>query len=122
MTETMPAYPDVVIGVVVVDCDDPARLARFWSELLGWGIASSHERWVDLEWSPRFGIGMSFQAVPEPKQAKNRLHLDVFCVDVESEVARVEALGGRRADINAANAVVMLDPEGNEFCLVRMPG
>jgi hypothetical protein len=117
----MPAYPDVVIGVVVVDCHDPAHLAAFWSALLGRGIASSHDRWVDLEWSPRFGIGMSFQAVPEPKQAKNRLHLDVFCVDVESEISRVETLGGRRADITARNAVVMLDPEGNEFCLVPMP-
>jgi predicted enzyme related to lactoylglutathione lyase len=118
----MPVYPDVVIGVVVVDCHDPARLAAFWGELLGRGVVPSHERWVDLEWAPKFGVGMSFQAVPELKQTKNRLHVDVFCVDVEAEVSRVEALGGRRADILASNAVVMLDPEGNEFCLVRMPG
>lgn len=68
------------------------------------------------------GRRILFQEVPEPKQGKNRLHLDVHVGDgdVEALAARLEALGARRAEFvdqgPAGKWWVMRDPEGNEFC------
>ena len=67
---------------------------------------------------------VSFQRVPEPKVTKNRLHLDIVVDDVEIATARILELGGRRrrpdADFNEYGFCwrTMLDPEGNEFCLI----
>ncbi|CAN5829421.1 hypothetical protein BH24ACT6_BH24ACT6_14410 [soil metagenome] len=63
-----------------------------------------------------------FAAVPEDKTVKNRIHLDLRPDDQAAEVARYEALGARRVDVGQSNDVtwvVMADPEGNEFCLLR---
>jgi predicted enzyme related to lactoylglutathione lyase len=122
MDEVFPDYPDVVVGVVVVDCANSMTVATFWSELLGRDIVTPDDRWVNLVWSPRFAVGMSFQRVPEPKVGKTRLHLDIFCTDVEATAGRVEELGGRRTEGYAGTALVMLDPENNEFCLIPWPG
>jgi predicted enzyme related to lactoylglutathione lyase len=123
MSEVYPNYPDVVLAIVIVDCLEPQRLAVFWSELLGRKIVRSREDWVDLEWAPRFGAGLCFQRVKHAKAGKNRVHTDLLCADIAATAARVEALGGRRAEGYAhSQALVMLDPEGNEFCLVPKPG
>lgn len=98
MSDVYPDYPDVVLVIVIIDCLNPERLAPFWSELLGRKIVRSTEAWVDLEWSPRFGVGLCFQRVSVPKAGKNRVHVDIFCADVPATVARVEALGGKRAE------------------------
>ena len=61
-----------------------------------------------------------FARVPEAKTAKNRLHLDLVAADVEAEVARLVALGAsRQADVDEYGYTwtVMIDPEGNEFCV-----
>ena len=126
MSEAWPDYPDVVLGIVCIDCADPGKLARFWGELLAREVVSENERWASLEWSPRFGAGLIFQRVPEPKPGdKNRLHPDVICADTEATAKRAEALGATRAsDFSPADprVIVMRDPEGNEFCLVPPPG
>lgn len=82
MTDVYPDYPDVVLAIVVVDCEHPMRLATFWSGLLGRKIVAPDDRWVNLEWSPRFGTGLAFQRSSEPRAGENRLHMDVLCVDV----------------------------------------
>ncbi|HEY6788018.1 MAG TPA: VOC family protein, partial [Trebonia sp.] len=55
------------------------------------------------------------------KVVKNRLHLDLRPVDQAAEIARLEALGARRADISQGDVswVVMRDPDGNEFDVLR---
>ena len=63
-----------------------------------------------------------FIRVPEDKRVKNRLHLDLRPDDQASEVARLEGMGARRVDIGQSadvSWVVMADPEGNEFCVLR---
>jgi hypothetical protein len=62
-----------------------------------------------------------FLRVPEAKAGKNRLHLDLRPDDQDAEVARLEGLGATRADIGQGETswVVMADPEGNEFCVLR---
>jgi hypothetical protein len=62
--------------------------------------------------------------VPEKKTVKNRLHLDLRADgnSTEDELARLLALGARRADVGQGpdvTWVVLTDPEGNEFCLLR---
>src|SRR5262245_34683343 len=107
---------------LVLDCDDPEALARFWSEALGYttvGKAGSYVMLVDPD-----GVRpkLLLQAVPEAKTAKNRMHLDVHVPDIETEAARLESLGARRLESAVRNElgtdwVVMADPEGNEFCV-----
>jgi hypothetical protein len=122
---------------VVFDCRRPASLARFWSAALdGYAVAPYddaemerlHRQGIEspeddptvLVESARGGPRLWFQAVPEPKQGKNRLHLDVAAPDFEGELARLVALGAsvRPEQPNPA-LVVLEDPEGNEFCLLR---
>jgi predicted enzyme related to lactoylglutathione lyase len=107
---------------LVLDCTHPEELARFWSEALGYttvGAAGSYVMLVDADGvKPK----LLLQAVPEPKSAKNRMHLDIDTRDVEAEVARLEALGAQRLEAEARNEhgtswVIMADPEGNEFCV-----
>ena len=53
---------------------------------------------------------------------KNRVHLDLRPADQALEVARLEALGAQRVDVGQDDSVtwvVMADPEGNEFCVLR---
>ncbi len=63
-----------------------------------------------------------FLRVPEGKPGKNRLHIDLRPDDQAAEVARLTELGARRIDIGQrpdVTWVVMADPEGNEFCVLR---
>ncbi|GAA1980307.1 VOC family protein [Kitasatospora viridis] len=145
---------------LVIDCADPQRLARFWAEALGYvpepapsGYSTWREYWVAVgvpEEELPVGAGemaesivdpagrgprVWFQQVPEPKVAKNRLHLDVK-VGGGREVplaVRVQRVGAAVERLTAAGAAVLRitdesdaalygallgDPEGNEFCVV----
>ncbi|MEV1330218.1 VOC family protein [Micromonospora costi] len=73
---------------------------------------------------PASGTGLGrrllFQAVPEPKQGKNRLHIDVHAGPAHREVTvkRLTALGAtvlREVDEHGSRHTTMADPEGNEF-------
>jgi predicted enzyme related to lactoylglutathione lyase len=110
---------------ITVDCDDPARLAGFWSALLDKPLSDEHDGpgWATvgsrLDSEPR----LTFQAVAEPKTGKVRIHLDVQVDDIDRGREQVMALGGRwtreRHDYDEGLVLVMQDPEGNEFCLVQ---
>jgi len=113
----------ISIATVTVDCAAPGELARWWAEVLGWRITFEEAEEVVIE-APEGGAGtpLLFIKVPEGKTVKNRLHLDLRPDDRDAEVARVEGLGGRRVDIGQGTEVtwvVMADPEGNEFCILR---
>jgi predicted enzyme related to lactoylglutathione lyase len=124
MSEVMPDYPDVVVAIIIVDCADPQRLVDFWGELLGRKVTNDQPDFKGLEWSPRFGCGLCFQRVPEPKVGKNRVHFDLIVEDIEAIAKRVEELGGRRAEgyTTPPHVLVMQDPEDNEFCLTKFIG
>jgi predicted enzyme related to lactoylglutathione lyase len=110
-----------------IDSADPRALARWWADLLGWRITFDQPDEVVIEppeGSPEDGVSpdILFAKVPEAKQVKNRLHIDLRPEDQALEVARAEALGARRVDVGQTDVVswvVMADPEGNEFCILR---
>jgi catechol 2,3-dioxygenase-like lactoylglutathione lyase family enzyme len=138
---------------ITFDCADPAGLSAFWAEALGYQVQDppeGFESWeqaleafgvpperrndasavVDTEGS---GPRLFFQRVPEGKQAKNRVHLDVRAapgleadarmVALEAEAERLVSHGAIRLERHepapplGAGHIVMADPEGNEFCL-----
>lgn len=138
---------------VTIDCADPATLSQFWADALGYQVQPpppGFDTWNDaldaLGVPPErrndasavidpdgTGPRVFFQRVPEGKQTKNRLHLDVRAAPglqgeqrmsaLEAEAGRLESLGARRLQRHEptppldAGHIVMADPEGNEFCL-----
>lgn len=117
----------LAIQCVVVDSRDPSRLAAFWQEALGWRRTEEQPDEVCLEppaGSPQDGVApdLLFLRVPEEKALKNRLHLDLRPRDQAAEVARLERLGARPVEVGQGpdvSWVVLADPEGNEFCVLR---
>jgi hypothetical protein len=137
---------------VTFDSADPASHAAFWAEALhyipqppppefdtwdaaldSWGVPveqrNDRAAVVDPDGA---GPRLYFQKVPEPKAAKNRVHLDLRAAAglaaegreaaLEAECVRLMALGARqvqRLEPDGINelCIVMQDPEGNEFCL-----
>jgi hypothetical protein len=125
----------VCIASVTFDCADALTVGRFWSAALGRPLdpkASSHfaamgfaRRRDKVGWAPVERDNdptWIFAKVPEPKNAKNRMHLDLTGPDPEAEVARLVELGATRvADMDEYGYTwtVMADPEGNEFCVAK---
>jgi len=105
---------------VVVDAEDPARLARWWAEALGYQIVHEEPDEVEIRRTPETMPGLLFTPVPEAKKGKNRLHLDLRPDDQEAEVERLVDMGARPVDIgqHEVSWVVLADPEGNEFCVL----
>jgi predicted enzyme related to lactoylglutathione lyase len=111
---------------VTIDADDPQAIARFWSEAIGWRLTFDDPQESVLEppvGDPAAGgPDILFVKVPDRKAVKNRLHFDLRPMDQEAEVTRLLALGATRADIGQGDEVpwvVLADPEGNEFCVLR---
>jgi predicted enzyme related to lactoylglutathione lyase len=112
---------------ISVDSTDPDRAATFWEQALGWRRTDEDPDEVVLEppvGSPEEGVApdILFLRVPERKTVKNRLHLDLRPDDQAAEVARLEALGARRTSVGqdaGVTWVVLADPDGNEFCVLR---
>ncbi|MCX0245255.1 VOC family protein [Streptomyces drozdowiczii] len=116
-----------------IDCHDPERLAAFWCEVLDFTVLDRGKDMVEISsWDPtaedirarQMAPTLYFHRVPDTKAVKNRLHLDVSPIDrsTEAEVTRLLALGATRVDVGQGEGrswVVLADPEGNEFCVVR---
>ena len=108
------------------DCADARALGTFWSQLTGWNLYYDDDPEVVVAPSfPYAGTGMLFIPVPEGKNAKNRLHLDLRpdTGTRDEAVARAVALGasvvGDHRGDDGAGWVVLADPDGNEFCIER---
>ena len=105
-----------------IDCADPAALAAFWAEALDYKSQPGDDP-DEAAIVPKDGKGtqLLFFRVPEGKVVKNRLHLDLRPEDQDKEVERILALGARKVDIGQGEQswVVLADPEGNEFCILR---
>jgi len=115
------------IQCLTIDATNPSELARFWEKVLGWRVTEDDGNEVvvePLEQSPNSGLvpDLLFLKVPETKIVKNRLHIDLRPDDQNLEVKRLEELGARRINVGQGDDVtwvVLADPEGNEFCVLR---
>ena len=117
---------------IVFDSLEPAKLARFWAQVLdGYAvraydsaeIARLAARGLTPETDPTVMVDgpgpiLCFHKVAERKTAKNRVHLDVAVADRRREVARLTALGATMKR-EAEGYTVLYDPEGNELCVVQ---
>ena len=106
---------------VVVDATDPARLGRWWAEVLDYRILREAPNELVIGAEGDDGPAIVFTAVTEPKSGKNRLHLDLRPTDRDAEVERLVNMGARHVDIGQTTEVawiVLADPEGNEFCVL----
>ena len=111
------------IAAVVVDCEDPRAMARFWDAALDWTL---HELTDDrARFRSASGVGpyLEFVRTPDVASVRTRVHLDVMPSagdDQSAEVARLRALGATDADIGQGDVpwVVLADIEGNEFCVL----
>ena len=110
---------------LTLDCADPESLALFWSKALRYQQVAAVDNFVVLWPAPGMaGPNLALQRVPEPRALKNRMHLDIWVADIESEAARLEALGAKRLrdepfDEHGFRWFQLADPEGNEFCIGR---
>ena len=108
---------------VVFDCADTEALARFWQGIVGGTIDSrtASPTWLSLGSVDGF-VKLSFQKVPEGKNVKNRVHLDLDVEDLETAVKTAVGLGARVVGDVIEEPTnwfqVMLDIEGNEFCFI----
>lgn len=109
---------------VVVDSRDFASLGHWWAEALDWAIIDEDEDVIEIQSRDGSGPTLLFSDVPEQKSVKNRLHFDFVPDDQEAEVERLLKLGATRVDIGQGEQtwVVLADPEGNEFCVLRARG
>ena len=110
---------------IVVDSQDPERLAAFWCEVLGWQVVDRDQGSVEIQ-GRAVGPTLLFEPEGDDRVVKNRIHLDVNPTDRDrdAEVERLLALGARHIDIGQhddpeADWVVLADPEGNEFCVLN---
>jgi predicted enzyme related to lactoylglutathione lyase len=111
---------------IVIDADDVVAVRDFWVEALGYvafGSAGQYRSAIPADGAD--GPKFVFQQVGERRPAgKNRLHVDIEVGDdMEAECARLVGIGATQLGEPVAEAgtvwIVMADPEGNEFCLVR---
>jgi catechol 2,3-dioxygenase-like lactoylglutathione lyase family enzyme len=130
------------ITELVLDCRDPAALAAWWAEVLGWEVLGTEDDGTEDDGTEDDGtveIGPAgqppggpvptilFEPVPEPTPGKLRLHLDLNATDrdQDAELQRLLTLGARPVDVGQGPLRedmtwhVLADPEGNEFCLLR---
>lgn len=112
------------LEAIVVDAANPGRLARFWAEATGWHVAYESHMVASLRHPSGKPPALDLVHVDDPKQGKNRVHLDVAPHagdDQEVEVNRLLRLGARQADVGQGDDVtwvVLADPEDNEFCVL----
>lgn len=115
---------------IVIDSLMPSVLARFWADALdGYGVRPYDDgevaRLASQGYTPETdpavaidgpGPTIFFQRTERGKEQRNRIHLDLQTHHREAEVARLSDLGARVRDVHDG-FTVMLDPEGNEFCV-----
>lgn len=112
---------DIVLGSVVIDVNDLDGMRTFWQRALDYECELAREDWVKLVDPENRAATLALQKVPESKEGKNRIHVDLYCRDPEGAIAHLTSLGARihpRTPEPDEDFVVLEDPEGNLFCVI----
>jgi predicted enzyme related to lactoylglutathione lyase len=111
------------LGAVVINVVDMDRERDFWTSVLGVEVGREIPGFfLWLRPQQTGGISVALQKVDEPKEGRNRLHLDTAVDDLDAAQGKIEALGGTHVETHEVPGFswrVMADPEGNEFCIAR---
>jgi catechol 2,3-dioxygenase-like lactoylglutathione lyase family enzyme len=119
-----PSRPNISVGDVVLDTDDPPGLAEFYTALLGWRIEETEDDWITI--SGDSGTNIAFQLAMNHKPptwpdnaVPQQFHLDLEVDDLDEAAAYAESIGARRAESgdHSPDFIVFLDPSGHPFCL-----
>lgn len=109
---------------VTIDCNDLDTMARFWADVLGVSIRHADDEFAFLAHAPDRNVTVWLQRVPEPREGKTRVHLDLAVPDLSAAEARIERLGGEllgRHEWQGNVWRMCADPEGNVFDVMQMP-
>jgi predicted enzyme related to lactoylglutathione lyase len=111
---------------LIVDAVDPERLARWWAEVLDHRVERVTPEEVvigpAIDGHPRIVFLQHDDGKPANHRAPNRLHIDLRPDDLDAELERLVNMGARHVDVGQSEGapwVVLADPEGNEFCIIR---
>ncbi|MEO5901662.1 MAG: VOC family protein [Ilumatobacteraceae bacterium] len=117
------------ISEICINCADPDAMAAFWCAAIGYHETERDEEGVAIAGAPNapvIRLAPVADVAPRVEHGHTPLHLDLSPAGLDgtgqdAEVARLEALGARRIDIGQGTPtwVVMADPEGNGFCVLR---
>jgi catechol 2,3-dioxygenase-like lactoylglutathione lyase family enzyme len=112
------------IGSIVIRCYEFDKMLAFWQEALHYVPREpAKDGWVVLRDPNGKGPNMSFDQVADRGSGKrNRLHLDLYTNDQESEVERLIKLGAKRYPWKYQphdDFIKLEDPDGNDFCVVQ---
>ncbi|MEV0227814.1 VOC family protein [Streptomyces sp. NPDC050704] len=104
-----------------VACDGTREVGLFWSAALGWPLVWDQDQETAIQ-SPQGGTKVAWGGPPvAPKEGRNRQRFDLTPPvhgDQLSEVDRLVSLGATRLEVGADGAVLLADPDGNEFCVL----
>jgi hypothetical protein len=111
------------IAAIVVDGVDPAAMARFWGEAIGWSVCDAGEDFAQLRSARGTGPYLEFLRSSGTRNGRKPLHVDLLPYpqdELDLEVDRLRVLGARDADVGQGTVPwrVLADPEGNEFCVL----
>jgi catechol 2,3-dioxygenase-like lactoylglutathione lyase family enzyme len=110
------------VSTIMIDCNDIDTMVRFWSAALDLEEKVRYPDYVWLGGLSETGPALAFQRVPEPRQDKNRIHLDIGAEDPDEFVAHIIELGGSKVEdheVEGFHWSVLADPEGNVFCVTQ---
>nr|WSY51381.1 VOC family protein [Streptomyces sp. NBC_00886] len=111
------------IAAVVVDCEDPRAMGRFWGAAMDWTLREVTDDRAVLRSAKGGGPYLEFLRAPGAKSVPDRVHLDLLPYagdDKAEEVARLRALGAADLDLGQGDVpwTCLVDPEGHEFCVL----
>ena len=116
--------PRISLQSVVLDTDDPRRLAEFYTALLGWEIESVNDDWITITGGSAgqmdFQLALNHKAPTWPdNEVPQQSHLDLEVDDLDEAAAYAESIGAQRAvsGDHRPDFIVFLDPSGHPFCL-----
>jgi predicted enzyme related to lactoylglutathione lyase len=116
--------PKISLQSVVVDTDDPRRLAEFYAALLGWEIESVDDGWIAITGGSAgqmdFQLALNHKAPTWPdNEVPQQSHLDLEVDDLDAAAAYAESIGAQRAvsGDHSPDFIVFVDPSGHPFCL-----
>jgi predicted enzyme related to lactoylglutathione lyase len=123
-SSTSQERPKISVQSVVLDTDDPRRLAEFYTALLGWKVESIEDEWITITDGSAgqidFQLALNHKRPTWPdNEVPQQFHLDLQVDDLDAAAAYAESIGARRAASgdHSPDFIVFLDPSGHPFCL-----